>query len=274
MARNLNIEAISAAFVAARREGAALKDFPGLLPETLAEAYGVQDRSIAAWNDAVSGWKIGMIPPGFRSKAGAERLAGPIFARQIVEDRPGLVHAMPVFANGFAAIEAEFVFRLKSGLDDALPVTPESVSQIVAALHIGVEIASSPFAGINDLGPMSVVSDFGNNNGLIVGAEIADWQSIAPETLPARVAIGGVTVGEASAGTIPGGPLGALCFLVELCRARGVALKDGDYISTGAATGVHEASIGASAIADFGAHGQIALRLVAAEGAVPAKVTA
>ncbi|MCC5982168.1 MAG: hypothetical protein JJU26_10670 [Oceanicaulis sp.] len=274
MARSSNIEAISAAFVTARSEAAAVRDFPGTLPETLTEAYGVQDRSIAAWGDDVAGWKIGMIPPGFRSKAGAERLAGPIFARQIIQDRPGLVHSMPVFEGGFAAVEAEFVFRLKSGLDPAAPVTPESVSDIIAALHVGVEIASSPFAGINDLGPMSVVSDFGNNNGLIVGGEIADWQSVAPENLPARVDIDGVTVGEASAGAIPGGPLGALCFLVELCRVRGIALKEGDYISTGAATGVHEAAIGASSIADFGPHGQIALHLVAAEGAVPAKVTA
>ncbi|MFN3835209.1 MAG: 2-keto-4-pentenoate hydratase [Glycocaulis sp.] len=274
MARSSNIEAISAAFVTARGDGAAVRDFPGTLPETLAEAYAVQDRSIAAWGDRVAGWKIGMIPPGFRAQAGAERLAGPIFARQVITDRPGLVHDMPVFAGGFAAVEAEFVFRLKSGLDPAAPVTPESVSDIVAALHVGVEIASSPFAGINDLGPMSVVSDFGNNNGLIVGAEIADWRSVEPESLPARVDIDGVTVGEASAGAIPGGPLGALCFLVELCRARGIALKEGDYISTGAATGVHEAAIGAQSIADFGPHGQIALRLVAAEGAVPAKVTA
>lgn len=274
MARTANIEVISDAFVTARSNGAAVRDFPGALPETLAEAYGVQDRSIAAWNDDVAGWKIGMIPPGFRTKAGAERLAGPIFARQIIQDRPGVVHDMPVFEGGFAAIEAEFVFRLKSGLADGVPVTPESAAAIVAASHIGVEIASSPFAGINDLGPMSVISDFGNNNGLVVGAEIADWQARALESLSARVEIDGQTVGAASAAVIPGGPLAALCFLIELCRARGIALKAGDYVSTGAVTGVHEARVGAHSVADFGPCGQIALRLVAAEGVVPAKVTA
>lgn len=273
-ARNANIEAISAAFLAARRRGGALKSFPGALPETLDEAYSVQDRSIVGWPDRVGGWKIGLIMPAFRAGAGADRLAGPIFARQIVEDRHGHVHDMPVFDGGFAAVEAEFVFRLASGLDAGIPVTPDTAAGIVDSLHVGVEIASSPFAGINDKGPMSVISDFGNNNGLIVGAAIENWRECDPAGLTARVDIDGKTVGAANAAAIPGGPLAALCFLIDLCRKRGIELKAGDYVSTGAATGVHEAPIGASSIADFGPHGQIAVRLVAAEGAIPAKVTA
>lgn len=269
-----NIRAVSDAFISARVQGGAIKNFPGVLPATLDDAYAVQARAISLWADNVAGWKIGMIPPGFRKQAGSERLAGPIFARQIFTHEPGSVHEMPVFEGGFAAVEAEFVFRLKSGLAENVPVTADSAASIVDSLHVGVEIASSPFAGINDLGPMSVVSDFGNNNGLIVGPQIGGWQGRALDALPARVEINGERVGEASAAAIPGGPLAALCFLIELCRARGVELKAGDYVSTGAATGVHEAPVGAESVADFGPFGTIALRLVAASSVLAQKASA
>jgi 2-keto-4-pentenoate hydratase len=269
-----NIRVISDAFTSARAQGGAVKTFPGVLPASLEEAYAVQDRSMALWPDTVAGWKIGLIAPALRTEIGAERLAGPIFARQTFIHGPGKHHDMPVFEGGFAAIEAEFVFRLKSGLANGVPVTPEAAAGIVEAMHIGVEIASSPFAGINDLGPMSVVSDFGNNNGLIVGPQIEHWQDKALEALPARVEIDGRTIGEASAAAIPGGPIAALCFLIELCRARAIELKAGDYVSTGAVTGVHEAPVGAESTADFGPFGSIPLRLVAASSALAQKASA
>lgn len=269
-----NTKAIAGAFTLARADGRALGNFPGKLPATLDDAYAVQDLAISTWPDRVAGWKIGLITPAYRRVAGAERLAGPIFARQIFSDGAGKVHDMPVFDGGFAAVEAEFVFCLKSGLAADVPVTPETAAGVVESLHIGVEIASSPFSGINDLGPMSVVSDFGNNNGLVVGPAINGWEERSLESLPARVEINGKMVGEASAAAIPGGPIGALCFLLELCRARGVELMAGDYVSTGAATGVHEAPVGAQSVADFGPFGSIKLRLVAASSTLTQKATA
>lgn len=261
-----NSRLISDAFLAARAEGAAVEDFPGVLPASLDEAYGVQDRAISLWPDVVAGWKIGLIQPVYRTMAGADRLAGPIFSRQVFAHSSAAVIDMPVFDGGFAAVEAEFVLRLKSGLPDDLPVTAEAAAEIVESLHVGVEIASSPFAGINELGPMSVISDFGNNNGLIVGPAIEGWRALALDDLPARVEIDGQTMGEATAAAIPGGPLAALCFLIKLCRTRRIELKAGDLVSTGAATGVHEAAIGSLSTADFGSHGAINLRLVASAG--------
>ncbi len=40
-------------------------------------------------------------------------------------------------------------------------------------MFIGIEIASSPLQNINDYGPAVVASDFGNNAGLLLGAEVA-----------------------------------------------------------------------------------------------------
>jgi len=59
--------------------------------------------------------------------------------------RPG--PALPVFEGGFAAVEAEFVFRLASDApSDKVQWTPEEASRIAAAMHIGIETAGSPLA--------------------------------------------------------------------------------------------------------------------------------
>src|SRR3546814_6976408 len=53
-------------------------------------------------------WKVGKIDPPID---GANRLAGPIFMRHIVAQADSPV-PMPVFSDGFAAAEAEFLLRV------------------------------------------------------------------------------------------------------------------------------------------------------------------
>jgi 2-keto-4-pentenoate hydratase len=47
------------------------------------------------------------------------------------------------------------------------------------------------------------------------------------------------------------GPFGAARFLFELMAARGIALDAGQWISTGAVTGVHPVRIGDRVVARF-----------------------
>lgn len=259
-----NAKSISDAFVAARLAARSLPSYPGILPASMAEAYAIQDHSIANWPDRVVGWKIGLVPDPFREAVGTDRLVGPIFAGTVHEPADPRGHAMPAFAGGFAAVEAEFIFKLARSVPADVPIDRDLVIAVAGALHVGVEIASSPFPGINDLGPICVVTDFGNNNGLIVGPEIVDWVSRDWSDLPASVEIDGVLVGEAPAAAIPGSPLGALEFILHLMRERGIALPAGSLISTGAVTGVHQAEIGSRSRVSFGAFGDIELELVPA----------
>ncbi len=60
----------------------------------------------------MSGWKVGWIPEPLSQKYGAQRLVGPIFNRSLKRANGSASIDAPVFARGFAAIEAEFVFQL------------------------------------------------------------------------------------------------------------------------------------------------------------------
>ncbi len=237
--------------MAARQAGNALADYPGTLPGTLDEAYGIQERAIALFGDRVAGWKVGKIPEPLDATYGANRLAGPIFADSVVMPREGEVPEMPVFGEGFAAAEAEYLLRLGSLPQDFDRAwTNQDVARHVDAVHVGIEVASSPFPGINQHGPAVTISDFGNNNGLVIGAALPDGSDF--QDWPVALLIDGAVAGEATAAEMLDGPYGAVRFLFELAASRGLPLAQGQWISTGAVTGVHPVRAGAQVEARFG----------------------
>ena len=115
--------------------------------------------------------------------------------------------------------------------------------------------------------PAVVVSDFGNNAGLIVGPQILDWQARSFDSLTCETFIEGTRVGRGSANSVPGGPLAALAFALARAARRGGPLKAGDLVSTGAATGIHDIRIGQGAAVVFAGVGEIRCRAVRAQPA-------
>lgn len=263
-----NIAQISTGFITARREARALQAFPGALPATMAQAYRVQKLSLSAWaqspGERPAGWKIGGVPPHLTDSLGTTRLVGPAFPSGIKLVEPGAVIEMPIFEGGFAAAESEFMFRLGRDILPGQAPTRDVLFQHIAALHVGIEIASSPIPTINEIGPLCVVSDFGNNNGLAVGPEIPQWQNIPLGDLGVSTSIDGETVGKATAAAVAGGPVAALEFLVEHCADHGITLSEGTFVTTGAVTGIHQIGVGQHACADFGQWGKVDIQTVAA----------
>ncbi len=255
---------IAAAFVTARREARVLADYPGPLPDSLGAAYRIQDEAIALQATRVAGWKVGRIWPPHESRYGSNRLCGPITAGHVFEAGEQPV-AMPVFAGGFAAVEAEFICVLHAMEPERTHYTLEDAAAAIAAVHVGIEIASSPFPGINDHGPAVTVSDFGNNHGLILGPAVPDWRDQGLDAWPVCVSIDGVTVGEGRSGSFPDGMVGSVRFLLDLLAKRGFPIAAGTLVSTGAISGVHPIAPGQSAQAHFDDRHAIACRIVTAQ---------
>lgn len=252
-----HLDSISQRLVSARARAEALSNFPGDIPATLGDAYSVQSASIARWQDAVAGWKVGMVPQEYRERLAAERLSGPVFRSLMDHVEPGETRTMAIYAGGFAAVEAEFVFRIAQTIEpDDREYSDADLISLVSGLHVGIEIASSPMADVNRLGPCCVVSDFGNNAGLLVGPDVPDWHTLSPDTLRVAVSVDGEVVGEAGSDAIEGGLLQALRFLVDLSAKRSLTLTPGTYVSCGAVTGIHEVTAQSRSVVDFGAFGQ------------------
>lgn len=261
---NDNADHVAKAFVGARHAARALPVYPGVAPHNLAAAYTVQDRAIAIDGRAVAGWKVGRINAPLDSQYGANRLAGPIFADSIVDAAPDQAPNMPVFAGGFAAAEAELLLHVAPGFSGAVPTDDAGTIAILDDVRLGIEIASSPYAGINADGPLVTVSDFGNNAGLVRGARLEGWQTLDLCGIIVRSEIDGVEVGAATAATMLDGPYGAVRFLLANLIARGFDVSDGLWVSSGAITGVHEIAVGQSFRAIFEGCGELRCSVIAA----------
>jgi 2-keto-4-pentenoate hydratase len=260
-------KAIASSLVTARLAGRSLPDFPGTVPTTLAAGYACQDIAISLWPDQVIGWKVGYIAPNRRDDSNEDRVTGPVFSRAVwPAPKDGSV-AFPTFVGGFAAVEAEYIFILGKDADPGkTDWTAQESAELVHALHIGIETAGSPMEMINKLGPAVVASDFGNNAGLIVGPEIPNWRQHAESDLTCETFIDNVSVGKGGASSVPGGLLEALAFALNRCARRGFALKQGSFVTTGAATGIHDIVVGQKARIEFGQWGTLHCHAITATG--------
>ena len=251
-------EAIAQAFVSARLKAAALPEFPGVLPADLNAAYAVQNVAIEIFPDDVAGWKIGKMPPDLIVPLGSKSVSGPVFRKDVHYAAPGGSVEYGMFVGGFAAVEAEYMFEI--GEDAPAGKTSWSTADAIAAVKrmiCGVEMAGSPLATINKIGPLCVVSDFGNNNGIIVGPEIPNWRDRVLTELTCETFINGKSVGTGMAANVPGGPLESLRFVAEVCAKWGRPLKAGMLITTGAITGIHDVRPGEVARVEFKGLGAI-----------------
>jgi 2-keto-4-pentenoate hydratase len=130
--------------------------------------------------------------------------------------------------------------------------TLEEAAGVIDEVRIGIEIARSPFTGINDNGAAVTVSDLGNSKALMIGAVVPFGGQTDFVSWPVTTTVDSKMVGEGRADALPDGPFGAVRFLLEHLAQRGIALPVGSWISTGAITGVHVISVGTRVVATFG----------------------
>jgi 2-keto-4-pentenoate hydratase len=255
---------IARAFVMARREARSLAVYPGPPPVDLASAYRIQDEALRLDGRAIAGWKVGRIPEPDAAVLGSNRLAGPIFVGTVVEGAANVEVPMPAYGGGFIALEAEFMLRLRVPVQATLPRDDAQTRLWIDEIRVGIEIASSPYAGINDDGPCVTISDFGNNAGVLLGPAIPDWRTRDLQAIEVATDIAGREVGRATAHAMLDGPYGAVRFLLANLQRRGIAPQDGWWISSGAVTGVHGVQVGDRAAAHFAGLGSLVCRIVAA----------
>lgn len=235
----------AAALVAARRAAVGIDAFPGALPEDLATAYAIQNAVTTAWADPVVGWKVALVPPALTERLGAIRFIGPVFAKTTTA-WSGDPLRFPVIEGGFGAIEAEFVVRVAADAPpDRLDYSPGEAAAFVGAIHAGIEVAGNALSSVMTLGPMASVPSFGNNIGLVIGPQIAEGLADL-EAIRAETDIDGQSVGTGAADKLPGGVAAALAFALSVTARLGRPLTAGQWVSTGALTGVHAVTIGQS----------------------------
>ncbi|PFH09774.1 2-keto-4-pentenoate hydratase [Collimonas sp. PA-H2] len=212
-------------------ERALLECLPAALePASSEQAYQVQREFLHHRQASIGGWKIGAKSPTGPIQ-GAPLPAGGIVPTTSTIDRADY----PVLG-----IELEIMFCFKRDIDPgAAPLSDVQVMHSIGTMAASIEIVSSRIAGWPELPKLLQLADLQNHGALITG-EFIDYDASFPFASPAaHLTLGGRDIFKGSGSNPAGDPRRLLGWLVQHCRAQGIAIPCGTVITTGSYTGIH-----------------------------------
>ncbi len=211
------------------RSGKQISELPvEIQPRNLNEGYDVQDQLFAQMNEPLAGWKLGVGSPAAMRGAGLDRpLVGRILASHCHHsgDTVQLPSAAPI------TVEFEIGFVL--GRDIAPGTTLASPLDAVASVHATFELVLSRFVNRRAAGWPSFAADGVGFEALIVGDPI-DPAQIDDVARTVVVSLDGKETARGLGGDDLTNAIASLGYLINHARDRGVTLKRGELVSTGA----------------------------------------
>ncbi|HZY63870.1 MAG TPA: 2-keto-4-pentenoate hydratase [Edaphobacter sp.] len=228
-----------------------ITDLPlDLRPETLEEAYFVQDRMSLAY-EAIGGWKVGAPSAD----------ATPLFAPMPLAWISGNGSELRGRMHRYRGIEAEIAFRLGEDLPKKKTAySREEVLRAIESCHPAIEVLETAFVDPTQATRLSMIADLQMHGGFIYGPPCADWKSIDFTQEHVTLAIDGAVRVERTGSNTAGDLLRLLPFLANEGAERTGGLKRGAWITTGSWTGNTPASAGSAVDAQFSTAGRVTMR--------------
>ena len=219
-------------------------------PTTAEEALAVETVLLNHPTLTHAGWKVARTNEALQKEAGlSEPAYGPIFSEFIFDNG----HTFEKGAPSVRGIECEFAVILKQDLPaSGAPYRLEQGAAAVATMHPTIEITGQRFKSRDNLPRPAHTMDFAGNFAFVFGAGVADWQKFDLPNHGVEHIINGDVITTSTGANVLGNPLNSICWLANKLAARGLELKAGDWISTGAATGPIPVADGADVVAAFG----------------------
>jgi 2-keto-4-pentenoate hydratase len=240
-----------------RREGRQRSGLDArLVPPDEATAYRVAALVAEELGWEVVGWKIAAMKEEMQK---ALRTGSPIYGRVFaLETSPvSVVHARlcsPI-------PEVEYQARLGADLPPrAKPYTIDEVTEAVASLHPGIELAECRFIHDAAFPPLpAILADGAGSGTLVHGPAIAQWKTRDVAGQEAKLRCNGELRRKGTAAAALDHPMVPLAWLANELSRTGVGLKAGQMISTGTLTGMLAPKPGETYVADFGPFGAATL---------------
>jgi 2-keto-4-pentenoate hydratase len=228
-----------------------------LVPPDKDMAYHLAGRVAEALGWPVLGWMIAAAKEEMQRQL---RTDAPIYGRVFaVQASPAEV----AFARQCSPIpEVEYVACLGQALPPrARPYAIEEVTEAVASLHPGLELAECRFVHDAAFPPLPAILADGAGSGTIcLGPAIADWLQRDIAGQEAVLACDGVVRRRGTAAAALDHPMVPLAWLANELSRTGVGLQAGALVSTGTLTGMLRPRAGETYVADFGPFGRVTAR--------------
>lgn len=236
-------------------------DLPDRLrPRDLSEAYDVQRRLVAAMaadGDPPIGYKVACTSSIAQQ---ALRIDRPLFGRVMAHTTSSSGAELRARDFVHRVVEAEFGFRVGC---DVPPVagghTVDTISDCIDAVIPAIEIVDYRYEAWT-IGALQVAADNAIHGWWVHGEPVEDWHPLDLRTAGVAVQLNGDVVTTGSGAAVLGDPLTVMAWLANELPLFGLALCDGDVVTTGVTTDVFEAAAGDAVVAEFAGVGTVDLR--------------
>ena len=234
-------------------------DLPiALRPETLTDAYAIQQRVVAGLVAQGGGRCIGFkVACTNQIAQAALQIDRPVFGRLMshTTSLSGVTLAADRFTH--RVIEAEFAFRIGVDVESVDGGhTQATIAEHIDALIPAIEIVDYRFESWT-VGALRVAADNAIHGWWIHGEPVTDWRGHDLAASAVSVTRDGELVTTGSGAAVLGHPLNVMAWLADELPRFGLQLSRGDVVTTGVATDVFEAGVGDSCVADFGPFGTV-----------------
>ncbi len=241
--------------LAVRRGAPRLASLPAALaPQTLAEAYAIQQQVLCLLGTSVGGWKATL----FDAQHG---ICAPI-ARDALLPSPAALtqRSLATRPTTRLGLEPEVAFLLGADLPPRGADAPYSLDEVcasVASAHAVIEIVVTRYVDVDAVSQLERVADNFMNEALIIGAPCPEWRALALSELPLQVQVDDRSVHTGIGGHPLANPLLPLHWIANHLAALGGGLKKGEYVTTGSCNGVRHLEAGQHARAAFSGLGTV-----------------
>jgi 2-keto-4-pentenoate hydratase len=252
---------LAALLATLRREGRQQSGLdPRLVPPDKETAYRVAQMVAEELGWPVAGWKIAAAKEEMQK---ALRTDSPIYGRVFAP----MVKASPVTvarAKLCSPIpEVEYQARMGADLPPrAKPYTVAEVTDAVASLHPGLELAECRFIHDAAFPPLpAILADGAGASAIVYGPPIEDWKARDIAGQEAVLLCNGKPRRKGTAAAALDHPMVPLTWLANELSRTGIGLEAGQMISTGTLTGMLAPKAGETYVADFGPFGSVTVVL-------------
>ncbi|MEM7024060.1 MAG: fumarylacetoacetate hydrolase family protein [Pseudomonadota bacterium] len=231
-----------------------------LRPQSREEGYAIQAHLEQASERPLFGWKIAATSVGGQQHIGADGpLAGRLFSERVLTDG----EATSLEGNHMAVAEPEFAFRM------ARPLHPrprsydvDEVLAAVGALHLAIELPGSRFVDFASVGAPQLIADNACTHEFLPGpAADESWRGLDLSRQEVTAIVPGKAEQRGSGGAVLGDPRVALTWLANELSSLGLALEEGQVVTTGTTTVPLPIQPGDQVRADFGQLGAVTLQI-------------
>ena len=226
---------------------------------TLEQAYAIQDALRAEFDrrgERPIGWKLGATSAAGQTLMGVQEPAcGFLFAAQYATG-----DAVSVSKSVNLGVEAEVAFKMRTKLVGP-GVTAATALLAVESIMPALELLDFVFSGkprAADYIASSIVAQT-----IALGSPVAPLDGLNLATESVGYEHNGEVVGTYTASEVMGNPLNALAWLANHLGTRGLALKPGDIVMSGAISKLLRPKPGDSIGAKFAHLGSASLKVVA-----------